>query len=110
MSEEVIREIMRNQVLSVPTRLGIMLYLLPRGKAYFTEIQQALNLTPGNLWSHIRKLEDAGYVKVLRYLEDRPRTVVKVTKRGIDEVTTYLSRLLIAAENALKSTEVIQRK
>ncbi len=103
MYEEVIKEIMRNQVLSVPTRLGIMLYLLPRGKAYFTEIQQALNLTPGNLWSHLRRLEEVGYVKILRYLEDRPRTVVKVTRKGIYETTTYLNRLLTAAENALKS-------
>jgi len=101
--EEVIREIMRNQVLSVPTRLGIMLYLLSRGKAYFTEIQAALNLTPGNLWSHLRRLEEAGYIKILRYLEDRPRTVVKVTEKGVEETTSYLNKLLVAAEKALGS-------
>ncbi len=101
--EDLIREVMRNRVLSVPARLGIMLYLLAKGEARFADIQYALNLTPGNLWSHLRRLEEAGYVRIYRRFEDRPRTVVRVTGRGVEEVSKYLNNLLEAAENALRT-------
>jgi DNA-binding transcriptional ArsR family regulator len=46
-------------------RLRIMVTLasLPDGDTLtFTRLQQLIGLTPGNLITHLRKLEDAGYV------------------------------------------------
>ncbi len=103
-TEKLIKEMMKNRVLSVPVRLGIMLYLLARGEARFSDVQNALNLTPGNLWSHVRRLEDVGYVKIYRRFEDRPRTVIKITGKGIDEVSRYLNNMLDIAEKLLKAT------
>ena len=77
-----------NPVLASPTRLAIMLLLAIKRKMYFTELQKALALTPGNLGSHLRKLEEAGYVRIRKVLTRiRPLTLVKIQPEG--EVALY---------------------
>jgi DNA-binding transcriptional ArsR family regulator len=52
-------------LIDVPARLKIVATLaaLPDGDALsFTRVQDTIELTPGNLLSHLRKLEDAGYL------------------------------------------------
>ncbi len=105
MSDEELRRIIKDAVFSSPVRLGIMLYLMSRGEAYFTELQEALHLTPGNLGSHLRRLREAGYVRIVRCLEDRPRTIVKITELGIKRTMAYVDALLKAAETALSGRD-----
>jgi DNA-binding transcriptional ArsR family regulator len=53
-------------VIHAPVRLRIVATLaaLPDGDALsFTRLQEILELTPGNLITHLRKLEDAGYLE-----------------------------------------------
>ncbi len=100
---DVLRRIIRDSIFSAPARLSIMIYLLARNKAYFTELQQVLNLTPGNLNSHLRRLKDAGYIEIIRTFEDRPRTIIKITKKGMDETLEYLNRLLTISKSIMKS-------
>ncbi len=53
-------------VIHAPVRLRIVATLaaLAEGNALsFTRLQDMLELTPGNLITHLRKLEDAGYVQ-----------------------------------------------
>jgi len=83
----------KNSALRNPIRLGIMLYLLPRRKALFIDIQRALELTPGNLDSHLRTLQREGYVKIKKVLSDRPRTAVFITERGAKETRKYMKLL-----------------
>jgi DNA-binding MarR family transcriptional regulator len=52
-------------LIHAPARLRIVATLatLPEGDALsFTRLQNMLELTPGNLITHLRKLEDAGYL------------------------------------------------
>jgi DNA-binding transcriptional ArsR family regulator len=52
-------------LIHAPARLQIMATLaaLPDGDALsFTRLQDLIGLTPGNLITHLRKLEDAGYL------------------------------------------------
>ena len=52
-------------LIHAPARLRIMATLaaLPEGVALsFTRLQDMLELTPGNLITHLRKLEDTGYL------------------------------------------------
>ena len=52
-------------VIHAPARLRIVATLaaLPDGDSLsFTRLQDMLDLTPGNLITHLRKLEDAGYL------------------------------------------------
>ena len=54
-----------NPVIHTPARLRIMVTLatLRDGDDLsFTGLQDLIGLTPGNLITHLRKLEDAGYV------------------------------------------------
>jgi DNA-binding transcriptional ArsR family regulator len=52
-------------LIHVPARLQIVATLaaLPDGDALsFTRLQEIIGLTPGNLITHLRKLEEAGYL------------------------------------------------
>jgi DNA-binding MarR family transcriptional regulator len=82
--------------LSHPVRLGIMIVLKRKKKMIFSEIQKVLRLTPGNLSSHLNYLERGGYVSVRKgLLSAGPRTIVKITSEGEEELKTYLSRLKV---------------
>jgi len=53
-------------LIHAPARLRMMVTLaaLPPGDTLsFTRLQDMLELTPGNLITHLRKLQDAGYVQ-----------------------------------------------
>ena len=87
------RDIIKNNTLGNPIRLGIMLYLLPRNRALFIEIQKVLEVTPGNLDSHLKTLEKNGYVKLKKVIRDRPRTMVYITEQGAEETRKYVAEL-----------------
>ncbi|WP_258083439.1 transcriptional regulator [Thermococcus thermotolerans] len=90
---ESLRELSRNHVLGNPIRLGIMLYLLPREKVLFKELLEVLDVTPGNLDSHLKALEKAGYIEIYKVIADRPRTAVRITEKGAEETGKYLKAL-----------------
>lgn len=90
---EAIRELTKNHALGNPIRLAIMLYLLPRERALFRDILEVLEVTPGNLDSHLKALEKAGYVEVYKVFADRPRTAVKITEKGAMETGDYMRAL-----------------
>ncbi len=85
--------IAKNNVLGNPIRFGIMLYLLPRTKVLFRDLQRVLDITPGNLDSHLRFLKKYGYVKIKKVIADRPRTAVWITDKGAEETKRYISIL-----------------
>ncbi|ASI99347.1 transcriptional regulator [Thermococcus celer] len=90
---EALRELARNHVLGNSIRLGIMLYLLPREKILFRDLLEVLEVTPGNLDSHLRALERAGYVEIYKVFADRPRTAVRITDVGAKETVRYLKAM-----------------
>ena len=88
-------------LIHVPVRLRIVATLaaLPDGDTLtFTRLQDMLNLTPGNLITHLRKLEDAGYTRMEKTGNGiSSRTTVVLTKRGraaLDAYTEALRALL----------------
>ena len=88
-----LRDIAKHPVLGNSVRLGIMLYLLPRGKVLFIDLQKVLELTPGNLDSHLKFLKRSGYVEVRKVIADRPRTAVWITDLGAKETIRYIKHL-----------------
>jgi DNA-binding MarR family transcriptional regulator len=64
----------------------------------FPRLQEILKMTAGNLSVHLRKLEDAGYVEVVKTHHGRtPTTLVQLTRRGrlaFDDYTAALKALL----------------
>jgi DNA-binding MarR family transcriptional regulator len=73
-------------VIHQETRLRLMALLASLGEGAqveFTWLKEALDLTEGNLSSHLAKLEEAGYVQVEKgYQGRRPRTWVRLTPQG----------------------------
>ena len=67
----------------------------------FTRLQELIGLTPGNLITHLRKLEDAGYVMTVKSGSGvTARTAVSLTREGrvaLDRYSTTLRRLLDSA-------------
>lgn len=75
-------------------RLGVMAYLANAEAASFTELKTALNVTQGNLSIQMRKLEDAGYIKIDKTIVGRkPLTTIRMTKSGRKAFTIYIEAL-----------------
>ena len=92
---EALRKLARSDpVLASPTRLAIMLLLAIRRKMYFSELQKALGLTPGNLGSHLKKLEEAGYIRTKKVLTRiRPLTLVILRQEGEEALYEHIDML-----------------
>jgi DNA-binding MarR family transcriptional regulator len=80
-------------LIHVPARLRIVatLAVLPDGDTLsFTRLQNMLGLTPGNLITHLRKLEDAGYLTSETTGNGRAsRTSIALTRRGRAALDAY---------------------
>lgn len=88
-------------LIHVPARLRIVgtLAALPEGDTLsFTRLQDLIGLTPGNLITHLRKLEDAGYLGTQKTGNGASsRTSVALTPEGraaLDAYTAALRKLL----------------
>jgi DNA-binding MarR family transcriptional regulator len=84
-------------LIHVPARLRIVVTLaaLNDGDALsFTRLQDMIGLTPGNLITHLRKLEDAGYISTEKTGNGvASRTSVTLTHRGRAALDTYTETL-----------------
>lgn len=75
-------------------RLAIMSTLATHPEVSFTELRQWLAMTDGNLTTHIRSLQQAGYVAVTKsYRDSRPLTTCSVTPEGRAAFANYISLL-----------------
>jgi DNA-binding transcriptional ArsR family regulator len=84
-------------LIHVPARLQIMATLaaVPDGDALsFTRLQDMIGLTPGNLITHLRKLEDAEYLTSEKTGNGpASRTSVALTRRGRGALDAYTDTL-----------------
>lgn len=74
--------------------------LRPGDRISFPRLQELLEMTAGNLSTHLRKLEDAGYVEITKTHERRtPVTYVQLTRTGrraFEDYTAAVRALLDA--------------
>ena len=64
-------------------RLGVMAYLSSASPAVFGELRDKVGATDGNLSTHLKKLEEAGYVRQeKRFVGKKPQTRVFLTEAG----------------------------
>ena len=82
-------------ILSNPSRLLIMTILFTFGSQYEHEIQKLSGLSWGALFSHLKTLERAGYIRKYRVLTlSGPRNMIKATSRGIEAYRNFLKKVL----------------
>ena len=90
-----------DRVIHEKGRLAIMSMLAASPQLSFTELRDALNMTDGNLTTHIRTLQEAGYVSVTKSFRDnRPLTTCALTAAGKKAFTSYINLL----ENIIQQT------
>lgn len=73
-----------DEVLSNKIRLGIVSIMMSLEQdADFTYLRDRLELTDGNLSTHIKKLEEEGYITSAKsFVNKKPRTTYALTKKG----------------------------
>jgi DNA-binding MarR family transcriptional regulator len=60
----------------------------------FTELRDALEMTDGNLTTHIRALQQEGYISVAKsYQNNRPLTTCSLTDPGRKAFAAYIDLL-----------------
>jgi DNA-binding HxlR family transcriptional regulator len=74
-------------------RLGIMTLLATRPSWAFQDLKTELNMSDGNLVTHLRTLHDAGLVSVTKEILDRPQTSYGLTAKGRTAFRDYLAVL-----------------
>lgn len=83
-------------------RLGIMSVLLTKNTTDFNTLKSILNVTDGNLASHLKALERENYIEVIKqFIGRKPNTRYLVTKLGQEAFKKHLSALeaLISKQN-----------
>jgi DNA-binding MarR family transcriptional regulator len=75
-------------------RLGIMSVLMVNSWVEFKEMKETLDITDGNLASHISGLEKKEYIEVKKeFVGKKPKTSYRVTKAGRKAFNQHLSFL-----------------
>ena len=92
MEKNIIKNI--NEIFTTKIRLGAMALLVMETTLDFTTLKNRLEVSDGNLGSHLRVLEDAGYLRVdKKFVGRRPKTTYTVTDKGIKAFNQHLKEL-----------------
>ncbi|THE65814.1 ArsR family transcriptional regulator [Salinadaptatus halalkaliphilus] len=77
-----------------PTRLQLFAYLYRHGETSFSDLADDLDVTEGNLSSHLQRIEDADAVRVEKEFVDRkPRTSYELTETGREKFEEHVGTL-----------------
>lgn len=91
-----------NKIFDSRIRLGIMSALMVNESVHFNELKELIEVTDGNLASHLKTLEESGYVKVQKgFVGRKTQTTYTVTKSGEKAFRQHLEAL----EQMIKSME-----
>ncbi|MDH3944098.1 MAG: transcriptional regulator [Anaerolineae bacterium] len=88
-----------DRLIHEPSRLAIMAVLYASAGADFKYLLNATGLTKGNLSAHLRKLEEAGYLKIEKSFKGNyPHTTAALTKDGRKAFEAYRKQYLALAK------------
>lgn len=83
-----------NKAFDSRVRLGVMAVLVVNDWVLYSELKDTLQLTDGNLASHISALERLEYIEVKKeFVGKKPQTSYKVTKAGKLQFQKHLDGL-----------------
>lgn len=83
-----------NKAFESRVRLGIMSVLAVNSSMDFTGLKETLEVTDGNLASHLRALEDAGYIVMEKsFINRKPNTRYSITEAGTESFNSHLQAL-----------------
>lgn len=83
-----------NKAFESRVRLGIMSVLMVNESVDFNTLKELLNLSDGNLASHIRALEEVAYITVNKqFIGRKPNTTYSASKEGKKAFLAHLKEL-----------------
>ena len=81
-------------ILHSQLRLSIVSILMSVEEANFNYIKEETQATSGNLSIQIKKLQEAGYIKVKKsFINNYPNTSLSMTRKGMDAFENYVNNL-----------------
>ena len=90
-----------NKAFDSRLRLGIMSVLATNDWVEFSRLKNLLDVTDGNLASHISALEKVNYIDVKKqFVGKKPQTTYKITRSGKKAFSDHLDAL----EKLIKNT------
>ena len=83
-----------------PGRLRILTALAGTARQPFVELRRQTGLTDGNLCTHARRLESAGFIAIEKSFQaGKPLTTLELTARGRDALVAHAHALLRSLES-----------
>jgi DNA-binding MarR family transcriptional regulator len=83
-----------NKTFDSRVRLGIMSALMVNDEINFNDLKELMKITDGNLASHIKALEENGYIKVNKgFVGRKTNTTYAATKAGEKAFKAHLDAL-----------------
>jgi len=71
-----------------------MSVLSVNSRSSFNQLKEMLEVTDGNLASHLKSLESAGYIAVIKRFKNRkPNTSYEITPEGAEAFESHLKAL-----------------
>jgi DNA-binding MarR family transcriptional regulator len=83
-----------DRLIHEPARYNIMALLYVVERAEFLFIQNQTHMTPGNLSTHVSKLEAAGNLTIQKeFVGKKPKTFLSLTEQGREAFRNYYSKM-----------------
>lgn len=97
-----------DRVIHERARLSILTSLITNSKPLsFTDLKELCSLTDGNLSRHLRVLEKAKMVAIVKgHDRNRPQTLCKITNAGRNRYLEYVSTLEQVVKDAAKRIQI----
>ena len=83
-----------NKIFDSRIRLGIMSALMVNGEVNFNDLKELMDITDGNLASHIKTLEENSVIKVQKgFIGKKTNTTYSLTKAGEKAFRAHIEAL-----------------
>lgn len=83
-----------NKIFDNRIRLGVMSVLMVNEEISFNDLKQMLEVTDGNLATHLVTLEESGFIKVHKgFIGRKTNTTYSITKAGQKAFTDHIGAL-----------------
>jgi DNA-binding MarR family transcriptional regulator len=91
-----------NKIFESRIRLGVMSILMVNDEMSFNDLKQMLEVTDGNLATHLVTLEENAFIKVHKgFIGRKTNTTYSITKMGAKEFNNHITAL----ENMIKGVK-----
>lgn len=91
-----------NKIFDNRIRLGVMSVLMVNEEISFNDLKQLLEVTDGNLATHLVTLEESGFIKVHKgFIGRKTNTTYSITRQGEKAFSDHITAL----ENMIKGVK-----